>query len=609
MNSNIYEMEGSQALFNNPYELASSDPMDNYHFEGLEQQLPAYPFGSQLGLDVSPRWPQGPEFRPPYQEGMVTDYALDQHCFFRSEVLDDCAKARFYARALEFYLLDNEHQNAGLSCPMAACTAQFKTSRDMLRHLKHCKKLADGKFWCPTCHRFESFRVRTGKRCSWDKDHFGRRLLQKSKNVFRGFGSNHSAIQQTPTRTRCPMCSTQLPNRMPGSGDVPFNQVNKIQSTKPATPPSQPELALPESQRYELFSTIPLELFSPVIPLELSGESSCENSPLPTWPGPGLGCTDTFSSSVVSSVSTSSNGNSINAGVSPTSLTHEEVHPTTRRHRSASILNKANHRVVGLCGDADTGGRIFNQRCASQYSNTPTSHSLQPLTPGINIQDSENCVGSSTLPATLTQQMGSRIMPKLRIATAQDSLDLAPPSPDIDMLLQENQTFDTSITTRNLRVTSLPAGTVDTPPNELSLFNAFTSSDDRFVVHPKSPIVPSPPISATSTPTSHSSPTDNLSKQEITCEICGWKPKRPKKSYLNKHMKRHRVRSPIRCTRHDCEITFTRRDNLTAHLRHFHSIPCKRRRGSSDSLLSTPQPKKKDLCPEKGNSRDNSASY
>ncbi|KAI0425460.1 hypothetical protein F5Y09DRAFT_346704 [Xylaria sp. FL1042] len=616
MDSNTYQMGGSAAWADNPYALMSGDPTDNYCFEMPvpETEPSKYPSGSQLNLDVLHGWPQESGFRPPYQEGMVTGPDPDPSCLFRSGVLDDCAKARFYARALEFYLLENEHPNAkSKSCPLAACTAQFKTPKDMLLHLKHCKKFVDGKFWCPTCSRYESFRVRTGKRCSWDKDHLGRRLLKRSKSFFQVFGNNHLATQQTSTGARCPMCSTRFPNNaIPGSSDVLFSQAHPMQPT---------QLFIPGTggQRQELFSREFIELpslssseNSPSQSLpqsgdlyirsaELPGLSSYENSRSESLPQ--SGDIHIYSASAISSVSSSSNGNSLSSGISPASSTCEESPSSTRRHRAASILSKASNRVAGFYADADASDRILNQRCISLYNTVPPSYGLlDPSSSASNL----NLIAPSISPPTVAQHRNSRIMPGLTIDTALDSLDSAAPAsaptsaPNIEVLQEESQSFGNCTVMGDPAASSLCTGTIETKLNGASVLGPLiTSGPNSFTVQLNPPTLASPPLSA-STASSQSSPTAVSPKREWRCKICNFKPKRPRTSYINKHMKRHENRIPIHCTHSDCQVTFTRRDNLKTHLRQFHLGSRKRRYGSSESLLSAPLPKKgkKETCAE-----------
>ncbi|KAI1354833.1 hypothetical protein F5Y01DRAFT_329492 [Xylaria sp. FL0043] len=577
MNSNTYEMEGSPAWFNNPHALVSNNPAGNYHFEMLEpeSQPPGCSSGSQLNLNVLSGWSQAPGPRPPYQEGMATGYDPDPSCLFRSQVLDDCAKARFYARALEFYLLENEHPNAKSSCPLAACTAQFKTAKGMLQHLKHCKKFVDGKFWCPTCCRFESFRVRTGKRCSWDKDHLGRRLLKKSKSVFQAFGTNHSASQQISSSALCPKCSTQLPNSaMPGVDDALFSQVRLMPPTKLYIPPNQSGMMVP-------YTNQPLqELYSHEVLAELSELSSCESSPSQCLPQ--SGSTLISSISEMSSVSTSPNGSSLNSGISPASSSSEESSSSTRRHRAASILSKAGNRVAGFCGDADADDRIFNQFCTSLDYTASSGYGI--LVPPSNL----NFIAPSPSPPVFTQR-SSRIMPRLTIETPQDNLVPAATAPalGIEILLQDTQPYGTSAVTGDLIATTLSPGTTETQLNEVPVSDPFiTPGDSSFTVQPTDSSTPPSP------PESQSSPTDVSPQVEMRCKICDFKIKRPKKAYMKKHMTTHEIRTSIACPHSDCKKTFTRRDNLKHHLKVFHEGSRKRRRGSPESLLSAPRHKK-----------------
>ncbi|TGJ86307.1 hypothetical protein E0Z10_g2411 [Xylaria hypoxylon] len=580
MSLNTYEMEGSIAFIHNAhYDLGSGNQMDSYNIENSGRQLPAYSFETQQDFGVTHPWSQRPNFRPVYNAELATGPTLDPSCSFRSEVLDDCAGARFYARALEFYLLENEHQSAEFSCPFAACTAQYKNPKSMLQHLKHCKNFAQGKFWCPTCLRWESFRLRSGKRCSWDKDHFARKLLQKSKSVFQSFGSNPSATQQKPNCTLCATCSAQLPDLwMQGDGNIaPFDQAQQ-----------------PGSQFCELESIS--------VASELSGDSSPKYSPSQSYPYPGF--TRKPLVSELSSALTSPNGNSISTGISPSSSTHGEMAPTTRRHNFANILDKAPHRVARFYGETDASNHIMNQHCTSLYRNASTSHDLRALAPDLDASNSGSFATPSNLLPTLTHHTSFRnTPPKLRLETSQD---LTVATPDIELFLHGITTSDHhSAMTKELSVTSLPTGIIDTsqPNVEVSLFGPFTSGDDPFAAQQLSSPSndQSSPVSAISMSNSNSqsSHTGHLSEQDqLKCSVCAQKFKR--KAYLRKHLKTHGARDRIPC--HLCDEDFTRKDNRTSHLKRIHSVftqsPSKRRRDSSDSIGSAPQPKRKGLRAE-----------
>ncbi|KAI0466556.1 hypothetical protein F4859DRAFT_526662 [Xylaria cf. heliscus] len=124
----------------------------------------------------------------------------EQDCISRYEVLDVCYQSRFWARALEYYLLDDVPHGPPYRCLMASCMQRdFKSPRGMLRHLKYCKLSGQGKFWCPTCYRDESSK----EECSWYTVSSARKLLKKTWNVLRGV-CGHGTIEH---RAPCSMCS------------------------------------------------------------------------------------------------------------------------------------------------------------------------------------------------------------------------------------------------------------------------------------------------------------------------------------------------------------------------------------------------------------------
>ncbi|KAI0536387.1 hypothetical protein GGR58DRAFT_396863 [Xylaria digitata] len=604
MNPATYEMEGSLPFIPSPtYELGSNNQIDSYNIEILRNELPTYSFNSHLDLDVT-QWPQRSSFRPVYRAELATGHTLNPSCSFRSEILDDCAGARFYARALEFYLLEDEHQSADFNCPYAACTAQYKNPKSMLRHLKHCKNFSLGKFWCPTCCRYESFKLRSGERCSWDKEDLREKIVQKYKsvvqNVSRGFGGSNSVSQQKSNRALCATCSAQLPNIwMQCDGNTaPFDQPQIAPPAKHIFPLE--ESATPSGQIYEASPTEASELSGVHEVSELYGSSS-ESSPSQCYPQQEL--THVRSVSELSSAFDSPNGSSISNSVSPSSSTREEISPTTRRHNFANILDKASHRDAKFYSEADTSNYIMDQRYTSLYRNASTSHSLQVLTPASNASNLGDFAASSTLP-TLTQHPSFRnTPPTLRLET---SPNLVAPIADVEMLFCGGQVFGHDSTRRELRVSSLPTRIICTQPDmqqpnaEQTLFGSFTSGDDPFAAQQlESPSNnQSPPISAISIPNSNpqSPHTGLLSDQgQRECHLCGKTFK--EKAYLNKHLKTHGERDSIPCPQ--CDKFFTRKDNLTVHLKRLHGhFSPKRRRDSSDSLESAPQSKKKDIRAE-----------
>ncbi|KAI0103986.1 hypothetical protein GGR51DRAFT_561362 [Nemania sp. FL0031] len=156
---------------------------------------------SHQGLDAGspschqfhPEWLQYLSQPPPFP-CYPTPRNQSEECLFRSGVLDECYQSRFWARALEYFLLDDEQHDPPYGCPMALCPKQdFKDPRNMLRHLKKCEYFPQGKFRCPKCCRIESFKVVSKKKCAWDKVNWAHKLLQKSLKVLQSFSGHRSS--------------------------------------------------------------------------------------------------------------------------------------------------------------------------------------------------------------------------------------------------------------------------------------------------------------------------------------------------------------------------------------------------------------------------------
>ncbi|KAI1747706.1 hypothetical protein F4782DRAFT_414791 [Xylaria castorea] len=587
MNPNLYEMEGSmQRLVN--HELESGNQPTNYNvgnpnvllFPTFDNQL--VPFESRTGQQELVSSPSH------CLNGVISD-APNSSCRFRCEVLDDCAKARFYARALEFYLLDDEV--ADLDCLYAGCPAQnFKNSKAMLRHLKGCSYSDKGVFRCPLCNRHESFRVRSSSRCRWNKKHFG----QKLKNIFRGFTGNRPETQKPVHNGLCHQCSAPLDKlSMQGAGHATqFIGAYPMQSTTPAIIPNQIELDMLDSRHNELDpDCLPSELSTEYNSLaSRAGDSSSENSPI--HPQPRQEYNDTYLGSEVSSAVVSLDGNIVNTDISPESSHHGEIPVTFHLHNSRSKLKRATRPLTDFFGEASSSSGIEIQRSASLYENVSTSHSLEPL----NSLGAGTLIGSANLPTTRTPHLGPL---KLRIDTSPPTRKFAEPALDYQVSLYSNQTVSYPVTTEIQMAAGLPTNLTHSQPSGISTLDTLPLGDDIFMAQSfLTSINPSPSASPFSTLNSQqTSPGSSPPEQEIVCPApaCFFKPTgRPdkRKSYLRKHMNVHKKQPSIPCT--DCGATFTRHDNMVAHRGREHSTsPSKRRRGSSDSVPSPSQPKRR----------------
>ncbi|KAI0103985.1 hypothetical protein GGR51DRAFT_238644 [Nemania sp. FL0031] len=578
MSSSPYGLDGS--MFESQYGLEAS---------ALIGPIPPYFLEDQPGLGMLCQSPQEFESRPPYIPGMETSPTATPNCGFRLGVLDDCAKARFYARALEFYLMPNEHQHQSnrFQCLMANCPEVYTDPRDMLKHLKNCKLLAKGVFYCPTCKHYELFRRRSGRRCSWDKDHPCEKILQKSKDFFQGVAGSRATVHQTQGHAYCENCRgwllTSTPNDgLPGS----FNLVQPRQTTKPTflSNKLQPVmLGHKASDRSELESR--------QRPTELPSNSNYENSPTQQYLQPRY--TSTAATSNVSDVSSptmSPDGISIGTISSPASSTNCESQPSiTRRLNSTSILSKASHRSVRLWGGSNASDHIADQHSTSFYGNISTGQGLEflsPTTPPLAHESFAEPLSPPLMPTNF------RTAPKLRLETPNDDMDLVGSILDLHTPLHRSYSMNHAVGAEIHRTSNMPTGFVYDPLSELSpLFDA-TPDVKPAAPEPSPSIDPPLPVLAIPTWAPQASPSTPPTGQDLQCVKC---PDRTfaRLSYLRKHLTTHNPKI-VFCD--VCREKFTRKDNLTAHIRRVHDPdykPPKRRRSSSDISPSTSRPKKK----------------
>ncbi|KAI0453822.1 hypothetical protein F5B21DRAFT_268602 [Xylaria acuta] len=588
MNPSPYDMEGSpQILVSSAYEFGSTNQPNNYNVDNQnEHVLPS--FGNQLVPFGSPHWSQGLGLGPSYCPNGVTSDTPNSSCGFRSDVLDDCAKARFYARFLEFYLLDD--QDADLSCPFVDCVAQnFNNAKTMLRHLKHCRHFEKGIFRCPLCGQQESFRARSSSRCRWDKEHLGQKIIRKGKNIVRGLTGTRPETQKPAHTGLCYQCKRSVQDASHATQFI--EGYSPIQSTIPVVMPNRMELAMPDV-RCELESPPgPSELSVDSCDASIAGDLSSGNSPI--HPHPRLGCNNQYLASEVSSATISPDGNKVNTNISPGSSTHEEIPVSTRRPNPESMHKRVTRRLTEFYNEAISSNGIVDQRRASLYSNVPTNYNLESF----NTMNMEAFVGPVNLPPTLTLHPSSRDMPKLRLETSPGTLGFTTLTPEFQMPSDSSDVVGYPATTETHTATSPPTSI---QPSALSIPNTVLG-DNFFIPQSSSAIDTSSSASAFSIPHSQrTSPSSSPSEQELRCPECGFTPSgKPEghKAYLRKHMNSmHGARSSIQCSH--CNRKFTRSDNMLAHCKRYgisSTSPSKRRRASSDSLPSPPpsQPKRR----------------
>ncbi|KAJ2983098.1 hypothetical protein NUW58_g6305 [Xylaria curta] len=563
-------MESSSQII--PYELGDHSPVAYYNTTVSDNQIVPYRFDGQLSPNMPLQRHEGLMSRPLYHSGMDTGPAADPTCEFRSIILDDCAKARFYASALEYYLLDNDYRDVELSCPLENCPKIFQNAKDMLQHLKHCKRFDTGVFWCPTCFRYESFRTRSGRRCSWDKDHLGRKFIQKSRDFLRSITGNNPGAWHNPNcGGLCTKCSGPLNTMMQGSGQTaPFGQAQHVRLAM--------ESPMSSGQSHH-------ELAAMNAPGELSGESSFggsspENSPV----GPLLhrGCNHAYSVSEMSPTTVSPDGVLGNTSISPESSAYSGM-PAVSRRNSGGLFNRVASRVTDLYSQGSTSNSIVNQRCASLYGDISPNH-------GFGSHDASKLTTFSrppSLPPTLAQRPSSYARPNLTLETTRGISTPIASIPDFGTPPHRSETISHPVVTigQALPIPSTPL-----------------LEENIFLIQPDSSLEPSPSMSAFPELHSEAASASISSEEELKCPDCSFKPSgKPEalKTYLKKHISnQHKECNKYPCDR--CGQIFTRSDNLSVHIRKRHHIvsntsPSKRRRDSTDSIRPSflSQPKRR----------------
>ncbi|KAI0515043.1 hypothetical protein F5B22DRAFT_646922 [Xylaria bambusicola] len=237
--------------------MAGNPPAINPHLEPVGYIATN---GSPLGFvevvpDVGSQRPQIPNLGTACLRDRATCHGVDPSCLFRSGVVDDCARARWYARWLELVILGKINY---LGCPFTDCGKQLAHFDAMLEHVKNCEKFATGVFCCSKYRQGESFNVRTGKECSWDDElYMMRKLPQKPWTSPQGSENDQSASRYSSTYWN------------------PYQKELTQDSSQASTvhPPNHLTFSVHNSQRYEIDSSEHHSAF------ELPGVSSWTTSP------------------------------------------------------------------------------------------------------------------------------------------------------------------------------------------------------------------------------------------------------------------------------------------------------------------------------------------
>ncbi|KAK9791664.1 hypothetical protein SCARD494_07453 [Seiridium cardinale] len=477
-------------------------------------------------------------------------------CSFLGGVVDNCYASRFYARIMEFYLLEMDFDIDGVVlCPLSDCRNRYSTSKDMLRHLKDCAYMARGKFICPYCNKDEKFRTAFKRKCSWNRTCFSTKI-QKGLQASVKFLGMSKPVQ-------CPQChgwlhekavqsSSKVSETLFSTSDHEPTGLRQFPVSKSATL-SKPDIYAPvppSHGAFELFDDSPIvkemgdTRFSRVelgdtglTPVDITNKySHFAHSPITT--------------TVPSSLSTSCIKSP--GSISPPSTVHGSYAGTT---------------VSPTCSDGSsaTGSGSKMHRLSNVFR-----PSIRGTNLALNVPDTLPTVEQATAPALDHRS-------DLYRSTPADSAGMIPTRPQTysasALYYHSDQLF---IETE--WPGSLTLGTDFGAPDSLLLNNGCSPADPEALTPRTMPNYPNShgdlfdnsslnqsPESGDSLATSDTQTGASLDG-DAGCSKCDYKPKGKKenyRSYLSKHIKSHN------CTKVECPVCkkeFTRHDNMTHHM-------------------------------------------
>ncbi|KAI1338447.1 hypothetical protein F5Y15DRAFT_129348 [Xylariaceae sp. FL0016] len=484
---------------------------------------------------------------------------LHQSCLFRQGVVDECYRGRFWARALEHYLLDNDvRTSTSFRCLMSSCPrGDFKSSEDMLRHLKMCKFFSQGQFYCPMCEDTHEFRTVSKKGCSWNRiktRHKIQKKIQSFLSPIRWLTGSQSRTQPEPTF--CANCSSPIL--------CPLNtQKQELQRFSPITASDSSGV---------VYSPVAQESFELYVrPGELGGTPVCEVNTCddvarleispPGVTGQSYITTSPSNLSAASragypafppivSPASSTECSELSAGTLPQNQASSDCRAVGNVHApNAQVLTNwdgfTSHEVIGF-------NEVQEVRCSMPMPTT-ISHSMSYC------ETTSDPIVSQYRPTTLYREN----MPSLVLATSQSV-----PNTSFSDLSQVGWDVGNS---NKCRFTAFMAG-LPVQSDYVSHPNQMDAND--FQITSEAP----------QTPTLHSemnamaiSPSATDHSPEISpgsnpkCRYCPFAPRRGIRAYLRKHERsQHGPKQHLPCPEPNCSRYFTRRDNIRQHVRTVH---------------------------------------
>ncbi|KAJ8128937.1 hypothetical protein O1611_g4695 [Lasiodiplodia mahajangana] len=471
------------------------------------------------------------QFYPPPVQCYPTPRDSPEGCLFHGHVFDECYQSRFWARVLEYFLLDNEQHGPIYQCLMVSCPEKnFNDPKNMLLHLKKCQYFPQGKFYCPKCREIESFKV-VSKKCAWDKINWAHKLLQKSLKVLQSFSVNHSPYSNCPRGISTTAVNGSFVNSQIAQSNLPMPPIELH------TPFNQTEQASIMAQAWELLGT-------PI-------------------------------------------SSDINEMLRQRSNTKTRETAQHLSYNEASIPGTPGHQT----SPAGLASTSFGQPAFwGNFSPSSTTLTNDPLDLGAFPLSSNTPVIMPLPPARQASRPGETAL--LTVDTSQPVRSIL--TPDLEyMLLDEGETLGPGAGT-DPHIIDSTQGIMAPQPSEMTPFDAQYVPNEELVPQSSTYLHPSPSTSVPSSSNYDMSPSSTSSEQ-CHYPGCSYKPTgKNKQAYMRKHLKTHEKNEipcdycDTTCSRQDNLTCHIRKAHPT-----IYETISKRRRGSSGSLQSPGQPQRK----------------
>ncbi|KAI1779381.1 hypothetical protein F4818DRAFT_438158 [Hypoxylon cercidicola] len=473
----------------------------------------------------------------------------DGRCPFSDGIVDQGYKSAFFAKALKHYLLDSSPEPFQMyPCLMADCQeSEFKTPKEMLRHLEGCTFFRDERwFRCPTCDKDQPFQV-TSKRCPFSLVKFSQRFHEKFKDFFSSLLGSSSSPESYQAGRQSLACDVSPqyhphPQRIISACELPNNTFYEL--------PSDTSYELPSDTLYELQCDPLPQSLGTAHPYQFAhdelGSLHCPTSGqsiLPVQPY----------SAAMSQAGMSS------TGISPTTVSEISSDASYQIPTNSNTSTGGRGAFVDNHEYARPGQGNWQLPRASQLFELPARNSI-PLQPLPNQPDYHGNRGPSltidtnylrqediNTPAWGGEQTGSG-----GASWSSVTLDIGDDSPPSEVISPTLFDVDKS-SPMNFEADPDPLAT-----EEMQDLQSFDFS----------------PIDSTGSPSSpEQSPGSELtSSNRCHHPGCGFAPTgKPKNhpAYLRKHRSVHERKTGHPCP--FCKKTFTRKDNWRVHYRKAHS--------------------------------------